>query len=101
MDDTAIFVITRFIEECLFEPGINWPENEFKRRSYSRGAAFEVLEQIMDNPLESPALVIEKFLIKLTFYLYMTDDANKNLIFSVAVETIEEILGMFLHPGEV
>lgn len=43
MYDVAISVIQEYIDEYLFIPAINWPDNEFNIRCYSRWAADELI----------------------------------------------------------
>ena len=54
MNEVAICKIMSYIENNLFEPGYLWDKHIFKERSYSRWAAYEILERIMDNPFSSP-----------------------------------------------
>lgn len=92
MNEEAILAIIKYIDECLFEPANNWPKNWFNQRTYSRWAANEILELVIDNPLTQPSMVIDEFLVKMSYYSCMSENQNINIIFSTAVDTAEDIL---------
>lgn len=90
--------ITNYIEECLFEPGVNWPEYWFSNRVYSRWAAYEILELIADNRLTPPDITVKEFIIKMKIYSYMAEGTKSEFIFSIAKAIAEDIL--LLLEGE-
>lgn len=96
MNEEAAQAITDYIEEYLFEPDANWPKSWFNQRTYSRWAANEILELIIDNPLTSPMIIIDEFLIKMSYYSCMSENQNISIIFSTAVDTAEDILCLVL-----
>lgn len=44
MNDVEVQSICDYLEECLFEPSINWSPEQFAERSYSRWAVSEILD---------------------------------------------------------
>ena len=96
-NESAVQAIINYTEESLFEPEASWPEYEFKQRSYSRWSAYEVLARVMDHPLTPPEVIIGEFIIKMVVCSYATGDKNKIFMFSVAQETAEAILSMFVE----
>lgn len=92
MNEAETMIIMRYIEEYLFEPGINWPKKEFDIRSYSRWVAYEILELIMDNPFISAESLIQGLIIKMIYLSCISD--NNNNAFTIAVDTAEDILNL-------
>lgn len=45
MNDVEVQSICDYLEECLFEPSINWSPEQFAERSYSRWAVSEILDK--------------------------------------------------------
>lgn len=96
MNKEAAQAIIDYIAEYLFEPDANWPKSWFNQRTYSRWAANEILELIIDNPLTSPMIIIDEFLVKMSYYSCVSENQNVNIIFSTAVDTAEDILCLVL-----
>ena len=92
MHDLAIRLITRYIEEALFEPCAGWSPDMFERRSYARWAAFELIERIMDNPFDTPNFIVGDFILDMIACQCIADGRETALIFAIAVDTAEEIL---------
>ena len=95
-NEIAIQAIMKYIEECLFEPRASWSKYEFEKRSYSRWAAYEILERIMDHPMTSADTIIEDFILKMSLYTHVTENTKVNFIFSTALDTAEDILTLFI-----
>ena len=95
MNDVAIQKIFECLEEDLYEPERNWPEKSFEDRSYSRWAAMEIWEKLMDHPHDDPNLIIEEYMFKMLALSKTTTDPMKSRIFSLASETAEDILSVF------
>ena len=91
MNEVAICKIMSYIENNLFEPGYLWDKHIFKERSYSRWAAYEILERIMDNPFSSPDMIIDEFIIKTALYSCINEDSEASRMFIIARDTAEEI----------
>ena len=96
MNEEAVQVIIDYIDEYLFEPYANWPKNWFNQRTYSRWAANEILGLVIDNPLTPPSMVIDEFLVKMSYYSCVSENQNISIIFSTAVDTAENILNLVL-----
>lgn len=61
MYDKDIFALQSYIEEFLFEPKSGWPKECFEDRSYSRWAAQEILERIIQEALQPPPHITSRF----------------------------------------
>lgn len=96
MYDEVIQKILKYEEEVLFEPGIHWSKQKIRERSYARWAAEEILMAIMDRPFAMPDMIIEEFIIRMEYFLYISENATANFIFTIAENTAEDILGLIL-----
>ncbi|WP_419504159.1 hypothetical protein [Enterocloster sp.] len=96
MNDEAIQKIISYANEYLFEPRSNWSKQAIMERSYERWAVDEILLTIMDHPLTEADFVIEGFILKMEFFLHMSGNQANNLIFQVAENTAEALLGLIL-----
>lgn len=96
MNDEVIQKIMNYANEHLFEPGANWPKSAIMERSYKRWAVDEILLAIMDHPMIEAGLIIEGFIIKMEFFLHMSEDSTNNYIFQVAENTAETLLSLIL-----
>lgn len=96
MNEVAVSIILNYMEECLFEPGLKWPDCYFDQRSYSRWAANEILEQIMNRPTELPINIIEEFMIKMLFFSCKAENEHNSLVFSIAQDTAQDLLLLFV-----
>lgn len=94
--DVAVTIIKEYVDQHLFSPSFSWPKNEFKKRSYSQWAAYEIINRIMDNPFEMPICIIEKFMFEMTMYACYGEDEHRSEIFQTAVETAEELVLLFV-----
>ena len=92
----AEVVIHEFLDECLFEPGRNWPTREFENRSYERWAAKEILRRLNESPSTGVINAIQKFIEDLYIFEEDSDDWTSVRIFRLARETAEDILKLFL-----
>lgn len=95
INELAAAKLVGFIEEHLFAPEASWDQHQFEKRSYQRWAAFELLERIMDHPLEEPEMLVEEFIITAGFYSGMNADSKTGFLFETAKETAEDILQLF------
>lgn len=92
MNDQAIRTIIDYSNEHLFEPDSKWPQHEFELRSYSRWAAFEIVQRIMDHPKTPARNTVEEFLIKMLYYSSLSDGTKPGTVYSIAIYTAEDIL---------
>lgn len=91
-NELAVKSIITYMEECLFEPKTSWFKHEFEKRSYSRWAANEILEGVMDHPMSPADTIIEEFIFKMSLYSCVAEDSKASFIFSIAQDTAEDIL---------
>ena len=61
-NDTAVQALLDYLNESD-EPEIYWPRHHFEESCFSRWAAWEMIEAIMDHPMKDPEDVIEEFAI--------------------------------------
>jgi hypothetical protein len=73
--------------ECGTEPICQRP-----RLSYSRWAADEILNRLLDRPFTQAAETVEEFIVKMAYFLCVAGEAGTAAIFSAAKDTAEEIL---------
>jgi len=93
MNDKAVTTILRYLEECLFEPTKDWPKEEFKKRSYERWAACEIVESLMDHPFTTADILIDEFIFKMIFFAHLAKERKQQFIFAIDVaETIRSLL---------
>lgn len=77
----------------LFEPDRNWPEHEFRRRSYEIWAATEILNIVECHPYISPYRLVGDFACKTAKFSRMDhDNKSNNFIFSTAHDVATDIL---------
>ena len=106
MLDGAVQTIQCYIDRYLFEPGSYWAEDYFAERSYSRWAAFEIQERLIEEITRLPphitgreplsiVEIILNFKRSLERCANVRDDKTSNLMFSAALTTTEEILNLF------
>lgn len=94
-NEVAAYLIFECLEENLFEPNRQWPDDIFEERSYARWAAYELAEMLMDRPHESPDDIVQEFILKMQVMSAIATDPAKSRIFSIAAETAEDILTLF------
>lgn len=94
--ELAISIIQEYIEQHLFSPSFSWPKDEFKKRSYSQWAAYEIINRIMDRPFDMSICIIENFICETAMYACYGEDEHRSLIFQTAVETAEELALLFV-----
>lgn len=94
-NEVGAYMILECLEENLFEPNRQWPNDIFEERSYARWAAFELAERLMDRPHEFPDLIIEEFILECALLKTETNSPRKKAIFSVAIDTAKDILTLF------
>lgn len=92
MNEIAIKEVMDYIENDLFEPGTSWPNHIFEERSYSRWAAYEIIQRLMDRPLDPPEITIEEFIFDMESYYAITENPRIEHIFSIAADIGKNIL---------
>lgn len=94
--EKAAEIIFNYIDSFLFEPAANWPDKEFQKRSYSRWAAYELIERIMDHPLDAPIDTIDKFVLEMDYFASCFESKNGTFIFQTALETANDLILLFV-----
>ncbi len=94
MAESAVSVIERLISGYQAEPPLPDNEHAFKKRSYSRWAAYEILNLIMDRPLDDPIGIVISFMLSAEIYSYECRNPESRYIFTIAKETAEDILDL-------
>lgn len=93
MDKQAISAIRDYMYEHLFEPDRYWPKYEFRKRSYGRWAAEEIIACIQRQPDRSPLEIVEDFVYATDIYSGIEhNDRNDSFIFHVAHDIATDIL---------
>lgn len=97
MKEAIVSALQEYIDEYLFEPGKNWPKEEFNRRSYSRWAANEIMERLLrEMDIRDPLDIIEEFSDEMDRCLDLSENRDIYFIFIVAKETADDIAFLFL-----
>ena len=84
-----------YIEECYCEPPSTWCSGLFEEMTYSRWAALEIVELLMDRPLDPPEDVVSDFLLRVALYSQVAKTPIQQRVFSIAEDTAEDILQFF------
>ena len=106
MDDRDVLTLQDYINKHLFEPCINWPRHEFELHSYSRWAAYEILERVINETMklpphitgferESTVDIIDNFINELDYYYDGSKDVRRQLMFAIARDEAKNILCLF------
>lgn len=96
MNEEAIQKILNYKEKKLLESGSHWPKEKIQERAYAGWAIDEILLSVMEHPFTEPDTIVENFIIKMEYFLHISEDAISNFIFSIAENTAEDILGLIL-----
>lgn len=87
--EEAAELIESFIDEHLFGPYGNWNDYRFRERSYSRWAAYKIMDEIRENSCDPKDTAV-------LFYEKMDKFSNKgndtDFIFSTARYIARDIL---------
>lgn len=93
-NELAVIALCEYLYDTG-EPEVYWPQHWFEEVSFSRWAAGELIEAIMDHPF-SPAMdTIEEFAIKMTAYRAASSGTDAEKIFKYAAEFAWETLDIF------
>lgn len=87
-----------YINDYYCEPPFCWHEQLFEEMSYSRWAAFEIVDRLLDRPLDPPEVVVEDFLLRVALYSQVVKTPTQRRMFSIAEDTAEDILQFFSQP---
>lgn len=87
-----------YINEYYCPPPFTWHEQLFEEMTYSRWAAGEILDRIMDRPIDPPEDVVSDFLLRVSLYSQVAKTPAQQRIFSIAEDTAEDILQFISQP---
>lgn len=93
-NDTVVQALIDYLNESD-EPEIYWPRHHFEESCFSRWAAWEMIEAILDHPFDDPEDVIEEFTMKMVIFSSIADGTDEGLIFSIAADFADECLTLF------
>ena len=79
----------------MFPPAWDWPEYEFRRRSYGCWAANEILTRVTEAPEINPFFVILYFRYQMDILSTVREDSDAEFIFITARDTADEIISLF------
>lgn len=98
--EEIVLMIEKYMETFLFPPMVTWPKYEFVRRSYSRWAAEEIIDRILDSSIDQdPIDVIKQFSDEMDYCFEISEDKGSSFMFSTAKEIAEEII-FLVSKGE-
>ncbi|MDR1753441.1 MAG: hypothetical protein LBR74_00850 [Eubacterium sp.] len=111
MNKSSTAIIQEYLDECLFEPGLNWPKYYFIKISYSRWAAYEIITRVLEQELippikvfeqevKSPIKIIEEFISEMDRFSEITDNDGSQIIFLIASNAAKDILNLYKSKGE-
>lgn len=96
MNETVVQAILGYLESSE-PPGIDWPRHWFEEVCFSRWAAEELVNLILDHPLVPAEDTIDEFAIKMTAYAATSDGKEAGRIFSIAGHLCLGVFGE--HPA--
>ena len=91
-------VVVQALSEYLYETGepeAFWPEHWFVEVSTSRWIAGELIDAILDHPMDSAEDIMEELAIKMTAFHAASDGTKAERIFSIAEKCLWEWLELF------
>ena len=88
-------IIHNYIKKDLFAPTWEWSEYEFRRRSYGRWAANEILNRVAEMPETDPFFVILYFRHQMDVLSSVREDSDAEFIFITARDTADKIISLF------
>lgn len=92
MNENAIRFVIEYIDMCLPEPQISWPDYIFNYRANERWAANEILDRLYSFPMDPPDMVVEGFLIEMLLASRVSQNEQNQKRFEIAKEVAEDIL---------
>ncbi len=92
--DLAVQYLLGYIDEHLFEPKLSWPQHDFQVRSFSRFAALELMNRLLDHPTMDPIYIAEIFIIETELYKDLAEGTQWQLQVYVANKVGKDILNL-------
>lgn len=91
MNDAVVQTIIEYLENSE-TPELYWPKHWFEEVCFSRWAAEELVNLILDHPLVPAEDTIYEFAVKMTAYAAVSDGKEAGRIFSIAEKFAWECL---------
>lgn len=88
-------IIHNYIDKNLFAPKGNWTEYEFRKRSYKRWAANEIINRVIKMPEVNPFVILLHFRYQMDILSRIREDSDAEFIFILARDTADEIILLF------
>lgn len=88
--------ITNYANKHFLEANISQSNQDIMKQAYERWAIDEILLEMMEHPMTDAGLLIERFILKVEFFLCMSENPTNNFIFKVAGNTAKKLLGLIL-----
>ena len=111
MDEKDVLKAMRYIEMFVPYPDIKEPKDIFESHSYSRWAANELLERMINETMKIPFIseeeslsaieVISDFIDDMELCLETAPDSDSRRIFDIAKSEGEHILQYVTRKGEI
>lgn len=103
MDDRDVLKVVRYIENCIPSPNVKESKECFKSHSYSRWAANEILERMIDEAMKLPPHisgeeslsaidVVDYFIMEMEYYSDISSDSERKKMFEIACSEGSRIL---------
>lgn len=93
-NDMVVQALVEYLEESD-TPELYWPKHWSEEVCFSRWAADELINAILDHPMASADDIIEEFAIKMTAFSVRSDGTDAGRIFSIAAQFAYETLELF------
>ena len=94
MNEVVVQALIEYLNDSE-EPDAFWPEHWFVEVSTSRWIAGEIINAILDHPMDSAEDIMEELAIKMTAFHAASDGTKAERIFSIAEKCIWEWLELF------
>lgn len=90
-NDMAVQALIEYLNESD-DPEVYWPRHEFEEVCFSRWAACEMIEAILDHPMKNPEDTMEEFALKMMAFSSIAGDTDEGMIFLIAFDFANECL---------
>ena len=94
MNEVVLQALFDYLNETP-EPDNFWPKHWFVEVSTSRWIAVELINAILDHPMDSAEDIMEELAIKMTAFHAASDGTKAEQIFSIAEKCLWEWLELF------
>ena len=85
MNEMAVQRLVQYVEN-MPQPEISWPKHWFDEICFSKWAAEELIQSILDHPTIPAQDTVEEFALKMLAYSSISDEKALGGIFSIAAQ---------------